>query len=151
MVERSACSCPMWKPTSHTMVAKMPRISSWVLMHLLWWLQRKKWIPMEWKGSVHTHIEGILPIEGWGSPNCVWSNVKKIGEDNWKVRKTGWVVSQALAPRPKHDKIRTQWALDIVVEHVGKSNMVQTFWNGILKLNHLLPNELFKWKETYMN
>ncbi len=44
-------------------------------------------------------------IEGWGSPHRVRSVVKKIGEDNQKVRKTGRVVSQVLAPGPKHDKI----------------------------------------------
>jgi hypothetical protein len=31
-------------------------------------------------------------------------------------------------------------------EHVKKVMMVQTFQEGILKLNHLLPNELFKRK-----
>jgi hypothetical protein len=33
-------------------------------------------------------------------------------------------------------------------EHVGKGMMVETFQDGILKLNHLLLDELFKWKKT---
>jgi hypothetical protein len=39
----------------------------------------------------------------------------------------------------------------LVEEHVGKVMMVQTLQDGILKLNHLLPNELFKWKKTHAN
>ncbi len=35
-----------------------------------------------------------------------------------------------------------------VKEHARKGMMVQTFKEGILKLNHLLPDELFKWKKT---
>jgi len=31
--------------------------------------------------------------EGWSSPSCVWSVVEKIGEDNWKVRKTSQIIS----------------------------------------------------------
>ncbi len=33
-------------------------------------------------------------------------------------------------------------------KHVGKGMMVQTFQDGILKSNHLLFDELFKWKKT---
>jgi hypothetical protein len=36
-----------------------------------------------------------------------------------------------------------------VKEHVGKGMVVQTFQDGILKSNHLLPNELLKWKKTH--
>jgi len=36
-------------------------------------------------------------------------------------------------------------------EHVKKGMMVQTIRNEILKLNHLLPNELFKQKKTCVN
>jgi hypothetical protein len=32
----------------------------------------------------------------------------------------------------------------LVGEHVGKGMMVQMFQDGILKLNHLLPDELIK-------
>jgi hypothetical protein len=35
--------------------------------------------------------------------------------------------------------------------HVKNGMMVQTFQDGILKLNHLLPNELFKQKKTQAN
>jgi hypothetical protein len=38
---------------------------------------------------------------------------KKIREDNQKVRKIKQVVNQTLAPESKHDKILTQWALNI--------------------------------------
>jgi hypothetical protein len=37
-----------------------------------------------------------------------------------------------------------------IKEHVRKGMMVQTLQDGILKLNHLLFDELFKWKETRM-
>jgi hypothetical protein len=55
----------------------------------------------------------MLAIGGWGSPSYVQSPMKKIGEDNRKVRKTDQDVSQAFAPGPKQDKIWTQWALNI--------------------------------------
>jgi hypothetical protein len=35
-----------------------------------------------------------------------------------------------------------------IEEHVGKGMMVQMLQDGILKSNHLLPNELFKQKNT---
>ncbi len=35
-----------------------------------------------------------------------------------------------------------------IKEHVGKGMMVQTLQDGILKLNHLLFDELFKGKKT---
>jgi hypothetical protein len=38
----------------------------------------------------------------------------------------------------------------IVKKHVKKGMMVQMFQDGILKLNHLLFDELFKWKKTHM-
>jgi hypothetical protein len=60
-------------------------------------------------GCVHTHW-GIFVIEGWSNPSCIWSVVKKNGEDNWKVKKIGWAVSQASTPMLEHDKIRTWWA-----------------------------------------
>jgi hypothetical protein len=37
-----------------------------------------------------------------------------------------------------------------IEKHVGKGMMVQMLQDGILKLNPLLPNELFKWKNTHM-
>jgi len=47
------------------------------------------------------------------SPSHVWNIMKKIGEDNQKVDKTNWVISQALALGLKHDKIRTWLVLGI--------------------------------------
>jgi hypothetical protein len=35
-----------------------------------------------------------------------------------------------------------------IEKHVKKGMMVQTFQNGILKMNHLLSNELYKKKDT---
>ncbi len=37
-----------------------------------------------------------------------------------------------------------------VGEHVEEGMMVYTFQDGILKSNHLLPNELFKKRSLYM-
>jgi hypothetical protein len=36
----------------------------------------------------------------------------------------------------------------LVRKYARKGMMVQTFQNEILKLNHLLFDELFKWKNT---
>jgi hypothetical protein len=38
----------------------------------------------------------------------------------------------------------------LVKEHSGKGMMMQMLRDGILKLNHLLPNGLFKGKKTCM-
>ncbi len=38
-----------------------------------------------------------------------------------------------------------------VIKHAGKGMIVKTFQDGIFKLNHLLPNELFKWKKTHIS
>jgi hypothetical protein len=35
-----------------------------------------------------------------------------------------------------------------IEEHAKKGMMMQTLQNGILKLNHLLPNELFNGRKT---
>jgi hypothetical protein len=43
--------------------------------------------------------------ERWGSPSHVQSVVEKIGENNWKARKIGQIVSQSPAPKLEHDKI----------------------------------------------
>jgi hypothetical protein len=86
------------------------------------WAQRKKWIPTRSMGCVHTHW-GMLAIERWGSPSYIWSAVKKIGEDNEKARKTSRVISQVLAPGPKHDKIWAGWASNVMLE-----NMLKKVW-----------------------
>jgi hypothetical protein len=39
----------------------------------------------------------------------------------------------------------------LVEKHVGNNMMVQMLQDGILKLNHLLFNELFKRRKIYMN
>jgi hypothetical protein len=49
----------------------------------------------------------MLTIEGWCSPNCIQSVMQKIGKHKKKTEKIGQVISQTLAPKPKHDKIRT--------------------------------------------
>jgi hypothetical protein len=36
----------------------------------------------------------------------------------------------------------------LVKEHAEKGMMVQTLQDGILKSNHLMLDELFKWKKT---
>jgi hypothetical protein len=38
-----------------------------------------------------------------------------------------------------------------IKKDVGKAMMVQTFQDGILKLNFLMPNELFKRRKTRAN
>jgi len=85
-------SCPTWKPTFCAMAAKVLQIASWVLMGLLPWTQRKRWIPIGSMGCVHTH-QGMLVIEEWGSPSGIWSDVQRIGEDNWKVGRTSQVIN----------------------------------------------------------
>jgi hypothetical protein len=44
--------------------------------------------------------------------------MQKLGETNQKVGKTSCVVSQTPSPRPKHDKIRAQWVLDVSLENM---------------------------------
>jgi hypothetical protein len=48
-------------------------------------------------GCVHTH-QKVLTIEGCGNPSRVWSAMEKVGEDNWMVKKVGWIIS----PTPAH-------------------------------------------------
>jgi len=95
VVDESACNCysPTWKLTSCAMATKVSHIPSWVPLCSLPWTQLKKWIPIGSMGCVHTHW-GRPSIEGCGSWNCVQNDVEKIGEDNWKVRKIGWTISQ---------------------------------------------------------
>jgi hypothetical protein len=124
VIERNTCNCfrPTWKLASHVMMAKLSWIALWVLMRSLPWTQCKKWIPIGLMGCVHAH-QRMFTIEGWGSLSYVQSIVEKIGENNWKVGKTGWTVSQMLAYGPKHDKIRARWALDISLE-----SMLERVW-----------------------
>jgi hypothetical protein len=117
VIERNACNCfhPTWKPTFRVMATKVLQIASWVLMCLLPWAQHKRWIPIGLMVCVHTHWK-MLITKGWGSPSYIWSAVEKNGENNWKVRKIGQVVSQSLALGLKHDKIWAQWALNTSLE-----------------------------------
>jgi hypothetical protein len=80
------------------------------------------WEIKHWMGCVNMHWK-ICTIEGWGSPNCVWNTMEKIGEDNWKVRKTNWIVNQMPTFGPKNDKIWTWWALDVSLK-----NMLERVW-----------------------
>jgi hypothetical protein len=70
-------------------------------------------------GFVHMH-QGILVIKGWGNPNYLLNYVNKIGVDQQKARKINQIVSQMPTLGPQHDKIQTQWALDIPSERMWK-------------------------------
>ncbi len=124
VVEGNACNCFCftWKLTYRVMVAKVSGITSWVLVPLLAWKQCKRWIPIGSMGCVHTH-RGMHAIDGWGGPSRVRSAMQKTKKNNWNVRKIDWVVSQALALGPEHDKIRAQWALDVLLE-----SMLERVW-----------------------
>jgi hypothetical protein len=113
VVEISACSCfcPTWKPTFGAMVAKMSWTTSWVLVHLLPWMQCKKWIPIR-----YMHI--VYAIVGWGSLSHVWNVAEKTREDNQKDRKSSQTINQLPTPRPKHDKIQAQWAFNILSKYI---------------------------------
>jgi len=124
VVEGSTCNCshPTWKLTSYVMATKVSQIASWVLVHSLPWTPHKKWIPIGLMGFVHTHWR--MPIvEGWGSPSHLRSVMQKIREDNQKVGKTSQVISQVLALRPKHNKIRARWASNVMLE-----SMLERVW-----------------------
>jgi hypothetical protein len=124
VVEGNAChcSCPTWKLTFRPMVAKVLQITSWVLVRSLPWAQHKSWIPIGLMGCVHTH-QRIFLIKGWGSPSHVQSVVEKTKENRWKVGNISQAISQAHAPRPKHDKIWARWALDI-----PSGSMLERVW-----------------------
>ncbi len=76
-------------------------------------------------GCVHTH-QGIRTIKRWGSPSHVQNAMEKIGENNWKAKKTNRVVNETLALGPEHDKIRTQCASDIL-----SKNMLKKMYDGV--------------------
>jgi hypothetical protein len=124
VVEGSACNCfcPMWKLASHTMVAKVLWIASWVLVRSMPWAQHKRWIHIKSMRCVHTH-QRMPTIKRWGNLSHIHSVVKKIGEDNRKVGKTSWIVSKAFALGPKHDKIWAQWA-----SNISSKNMSERVW-----------------------
>ncbi len=69
------------------------------------------------------HTLGRHTIERCGNYSCVQNVVEKIGEDIWKVRTIGRVISQAFTQRSKHDKIRARWASSILLK-----NMLEKVW-----------------------
>jgi len=124
MFEGNTCnySHPMWKVASHVMATNVLRTTSWVLMCLLPWTQCKKWIPIMSMGCMHMH-QRIPIIEGWSSLNHIRTAMEKTKEINWKLRKISWIVNQAPAPRPEHDRIWAWWASNIPLE-----NMLERVW-----------------------
>ncbi len=146
----NACSCshPMWKSTSQIMITKMLWTISWVFVRSLPWAQHKRWIPRGSMGCVHTHC-GRFTIEGCNSLNYILNIMEKIGEDNWKVGKISWIISQVPTQGRNMIKFMHNGILKYPIgKHAKKGMMVQMFQNGILKMNHLLFDELFKRRET---
>ncbi len=142
MVERNTFNSfwLTWKLASFVMETKMSRIVSWLPMYSLPWVQHKRWIPMGSMGCVHTH-KRRLAIEGCDSPRCVWNVVEKIRENNWKVGKIGWTISQTPTLGPKHDTLRCCWkGKGLLLTHVRASRrkghwstmnlatMIETTW-----------------------
>jgi len=76
------------------------------------WTQHEKLIPIGSMGCMHTH-QGMLTIEGWGSPSYAWIVVQRNGENNRKVRKFDRVLNQTPTLGLEHDKIMAWWALDV--------------------------------------
>jgi hypothetical protein len=129
VVEGIACNCshPTWKPTS----CGSKGVVNYIMGSIAF-------VAMCTTYEVDTHkvdgMCGMHTIEGWDSPSCVRSVVEKTREDNWKARKIGWVINQAFAPWPKHDKIRARWALNISLENMLKrvwwcKRFEKEFWN----------------------
>ncbi len=101
-------------------------------------------------GCVHTHWKRPT-IEGCDSLNHIQNIVDKIGENNQKVEKFGQVISQALGPGLKHDKIRAQW----VSNTLSYIMLKRVWWSKHSKMKSwkwtiCCPNELLKKKETCM-
>jgi hypothetical protein len=93
--------CFTWKLTFRAIALKVSQTASWVLVHSLLWVQRKRWTPITSMGCVHTHWR-IPAIEGCDNPSHVQSAMEKDGKNNWKVDRA---VSQVPALGPEHDKI----------------------------------------------
>ncbi len=72
--------------------------------------------------------------------------MEKIKETNKKARKIGQIVSQEPVPRPEHNGFQI-----FCQRACWKGSNGANASNGILKSTHLLPDELFKRKKTYMN
>jgi len=114
----------MWKPASYTMARIVSRITSWVLVCSLPWVQCKRWIPIGSMGCVHIHWKRPV-IEGCGNPNRVWSIVKKTKKDNQKAgfKKSIQVIRQTSNPTSKLDKIWRQWVSSIL-----SKSMLENIW-----------------------
>jgi len=93
VVGRNMCSCsqPTWKSTFHAMATKVSWTTSWVPMHSLPWVQRKRWTFVTSMGCVHTYWR-IFIIEGCGNPSHIQSIMEKDGEDNRKARKANRTI-----------------------------------------------------------
>ncbi len=120
VVKKSSCNCfhPTWKLASRAMAPKVSQIASWVLMRSLSWTQRKKWILVGSMRCVHTD-QRMFTIKGWGSLSRVQNVVEKTGENNWKVRKTSWIVSQKPTPRPKPQACACLLPFEQLIEQIN--------------------------------
>jgi hypothetical protein len=52
--------------------------------------------------------------------------VEKDGQNNWKIGKVGWTISQMPVPRLKHDKIQEWW-----VSNTLSKSMLETYDGAI--------------------
>jgi hypothetical protein len=86
MVEGNTCNCfhPTWKSTSRTMVTKVLRIASWIVVHLLPRAQCKRWIPIGWMGCVHMHQKWLI-IKRYSNPSHVRNTMEKTRENKRNV------------------------------------------------------------------
>ncbi len=121
MVEESAFNYfhPTWNLTFRTMVTKVSRTTSWILVCSLPWVQCMKWIPIGSMGCMHTHR-----MNGCDTYTHIENIVEKTNEDNWKVKKTCWIISQTPIRRAKHGKIWARWASSFL----SKSMLGKAWW-----------------------
>lgn len=78
----------------------------------------------------------------WGNASQICKAMEKIIDDKWNINNIGWIMNQHLSP-----------SLNIkgcdldehpIRKNCRKSALVQTFWNGVLKLFNLFVNKMFK-------
>jgi hypothetical protein len=131
MVEESASNYfhPTWKLAFHTMVTKVLRMTSWILVCSLPWVQCMKWIHARSMWCVHTH-QTRPKIKGCDTPNHIENIVEKTNENNWKDRNIGWIISQTPTPRAEHGKIWARWALSFL----SKSMWVRAWWSKCFEM-----------------
>jgi hypothetical protein len=70
----------------------------------------------------HT-LKDTWKLRDGGNPSHIQSSMGKTWKDNGKVEKNGQIINQELAHELEHDKIWTQWVLDILLE-----NMLEKVW-----------------------